>query len=137
MKKKDKIENIKNELKKRSGILFAYLHGSALYSEEPGDIDIAVFFDPKIYKEFFDRGAMNIELLIPFEMDMERLVSGSIDLQALNMAPLSFQYRVVTKGELLIDNNEKIRCNFEYLSRVKYFDFRPRREEYLKEVLAS
>ena len=136
MKLKEKIKHIKSELQKKSGVLFAYVHGSVLDSEEPRDIDIAVFFDPKIYKEFSDRGAVNIELLIPFEIELERLFGGRIDLQALNSAPLSFQYRVVTQGELLFDKSENIRCNFEYLSRVKYFDFQPRREEYLKEIVA-
>lgn len=133
----DKIEKIKSELRNREDILFAYLHGSALYSSEPGDIDIAIFFTPQIYKDFYARGAVNIDLLIPFEIEMEKLLKCSIDLQALNSAPLSFQYRVITQGLLLINNNDKIRCDFEYLSRVKYFDFRPRREEYLKEALAS
>jgi hypothetical protein len=43
---------------------------------------------------------------------------------------------VVSRGRVLLDRSPELREDFELLSRVEYFDFKPRREEYLKEALA-
>ena len=53
----------------------------------------------------------------------------------LNHAPLSFRYRVITDGKVIVDKDSNFRADFEYLSRVEYYDFRPRRKEYLQEVM--
>jgi len=116
--------------------MFAYLHGSTLSYENPRDIDIAIFIDPDKYNELVINGEVNMGFAIPLEMELERQIARKFDVQVLNEAPLSFRYRVVTQGVLAIDNDSNIRCDFEYLSRVEYFDFRPRREEYLQEVIS-
>jgi len=128
-------EHLVEVLNKRSEVLFAYIHGSSLYSNKPRDIDIAVFLYPERYKEIDRTGEMSIGFAIPMEMELEKLLGAKVEVQVLNRAPLSFRYRVITRGELIIDKDSNVRSDFESLSRVEYFDFRPRREEYLREAI--
>jgi hypothetical protein len=59
-----------------------------------------------------------------------------VDLQIINVAPLTFRARVANTGVVVVDHVPDVRADFEYLSRYEYFDFRPRRQEYLAEVMA-
>ena len=130
------VKQLKHTLANQSNILFAYLHGSALSSEKPRDIDVAVY----LFSEAFDTLKIKAELsfgfAIPLEMELEKKLQKRVDIQVLNRAPLSFRYRVTSEGMLIIDNDGNKRCDFEYLTRVEYFDFSPRQKEYLREVLA-
>jgi len=129
------IKNSKEVLRNHPEVLFAYIHGSSLSTDNPKDIDIAVFLDPEVYRKFSLNGEISIGFAIPLEMELERHLGKKVDFLILNKAPLSFRYRVVTKGSLFIDNDSDIRSDYEYLTRVEYFDYRPRREEYLREVM--
>jgi predicted nucleotidyltransferase len=129
-------EHVKKTLSKLPEVLFAYIHGSILSSDNPQDIDIAVFIDPEVYEKLISKGEVSIGFSIPVEMELERQLGKKVDFHVLNGAPLSFRYRVVTKGIVVLDNNSDARSDFEYLSRVQYFDFRPRRQEYLREVMS-
>ena len=120
----------------RAEILFGYLHGSALCSQKPNDIDVAVFLAPQVYEKLRVSGTVNLKYAIPLEMELEKKIGMPVDLQVLNNAPLRFKYSAVSKGELVIDRNRDIRTDFEGLTRVEYFDFRPKREAYLQEALS-
>ena len=133
----NKIKKMINEvLGKRTEVLFGYLHGSVFSSKEPHDIDIAIFINPEDYERLHNSGEISIGFAIPVEMELEEKISMKIDLQLLNDAPLRFKYMVISNGEVVIDNESDIRIDFESISRVEYFDFRPKREEYLKEVFS-
>jgi uncharacterized protein len=112
-------------------IAFAYMHGSSIDSSCPDDIDIAVFLFSGT-----DTASVDMDFSIPLEYEIERALKKKTDVQVINRSPLPFRYRVVSQGVLLIDRAPDLRENFELLSRVEYFDFQPRREEYLKEALA-
>jgi len=134
--KKSNIKNrIKQVLKERAEVLFAYIHGSILYSDNPKDIDVAVFLNPKEYNKLAYEGEQTIGFAIPLEIEIEMHLNQKVDLQILNKAPLSFRHNVITHGDVIIDKDSELRCDFEYLSRVEYFDFRPKRERYLREVM--
>ena len=122
-------------LQRQPEIMFAYLHGSILSSVIARDIDVAVFLYPEAYIRLAENGELSIGLAIPLEMELEKHLSRKVDVQVLNNAPLSFKYRIVTQGLVIVDKVSNTRCDFEYLSRVEYFDFRPRRKEYLQEVM--
>ncbi len=130
------ITQVQEILLKHPEVSFAYVHGSVLTSETPRDLDIAIFLHPESYKELADKGEASIGFAIPLEMELERALGTKADIQILNTAPLSFRHRIVHDGLLVIDNEIDMRCHFEYLSRVQYFDFRPRREQYLREVIS-
>ena len=132
---KNRIPQLVNILSKLDEVAFAYLHGSSLTSVSPRDLDIGVFIYPAIYHKLADTGEVNIGFAIPLEMKLDKMIDIKTDVQILNAAPLSFRHRIVKEGVLLIDNDTQLRCDFEYLSRYQYFDFQPRRAEYLKEVL--
>ena len=128
-------EILKQTLHRQPEIMFAYLHGSILSSVSARDIDAAVFLYPEAYIRLAENGQLSIGLAIPLEMELEKHLSKKVDVQVLNNAPLSFKYRIVTQGLVIVDKDSNPRCDFEYLSRVEYFDFRPRRIEYLQEVM--
>ena len=135
-----KIDRIKKKLnlrlEKQSQILFAYLHGSVLSTNTPRDIDIAVYLYADDFDQLSREGEINLSFAIPLEMDLENLLSHKVDLHVLNRAPLSFRFRVITDGIIILDKDSNLRSDFEYLSRVEYFDFQPRRNEYLREIMS-
>jgi predicted nucleotidyltransferase len=122
-------------LNEQTEVLFGYIHGSILSSDNPRDIDIAVFIDPGFYKELVTQGEVNMGFAIPLEIELERTVGKKVDVQLLNQAPLGFQYQVINGGILVTDKDSDIRADFECMTRVKYFDFRPRVQEYLQEIM--
>jgi len=130
------VKHLESELNNQPGVMFAYIYGSVLSSDKPRDIDVAVYLFPKDFEQLFRDGEVSLSFAIPLEMDLEKQVKRKIDLQVLNRAPLSFRYRVITDGKLIVDKDSNARCDFEYLSRVEYYDFSPRRKEYLREVTA-
>ncbi len=81
-------------------------------------------------------GTLVLEYAVPLEMQLENNTGMAVDLQVLNNAPLRFQYSAVSKGEVIVDRDSGFRCDFESLTRVQYFDFRPKREAYLKEAFS-
>jgi len=121
------IDNIVSKLKKgvdkNPSILFAYLHGSVLSSEHPKDIDIAVYLRSNIYDRLTNQAGISMDFAIPLEFELERILGKRVDVQVINRAPLGFRYRIIKEGRLFVDNNSNIRCDFEYLSMVEYFDF--------------
>ncbi len=133
------IESIKKKLRlrleKQRQVVTAYLHGSVLTKKNPRDIDIAVYLYPKIFDQLSSAGEISLSFAIPLEIDLEEFLKRRIDVQVLNRAPLSFRYRVISDGILIVDKDSNLRSDFEYLSRVEYFDFKPRRNEYLREVM--
>ena len=130
------IKHLELELSNESRVMFAYIYGSTLSSDKPQDIDIAVYLFPVDFEKLSRNGEVSLSFAIPLEMNLEKQAKRKIDVQILNRAPLSFRYRVITDGRLIVDKDSNIRCDFEYLSRVEYYDFSPRRKEYLQEVMA-
>jgi predicted nucleotidyltransferase len=125
---------IRKILESRDEIAFAYLHGSSLFADTPRDIDIAVYLFPAIIGG--PMTSLQLDFTIPLEREIEKVANKPLDIQILNKAPLPFRFRVVSQGVVILDRSPDMRERFELLSRVEYFDFRPRREAYLKEALA-
>ncbi|MDI6774073.1 MAG: nucleotidyltransferase domain-containing protein [Verrucomicrobiota bacterium] len=136
MIREELVRGIQPGLSRCREILFAYLHGSALRPGIFRDIDIALFIEPAVYDRLAGQGRLLLGFAIPLEMDLEALIGHKVDVHVLNDAPLSFRYRVVSSGVLVLDGDPDARAEFESLTRVEYFDFRPRRQEYLREVVA-
>jgi uncharacterized protein len=130
------IKHLKSELIKQPEVMFAYIHGSVLLSENPRDIDIAAYLFPKEFRKLSRDAELSLCFAIPLEMNIEKKLKRKTDVQVLNRAPLSFRYRVIKDGKLIIDKDSNVRSDFEYLTRVEYFDFSPRRKEYLLEVIS-
>ena len=133
----DHLQNsIAATLSEHTEIAFAYLHGSSLDSSNPRDIDLAVFLFPEFINRHNPAFSFFLDFSIPLEQEVADVLHKTIDIQILNHSPLPFRFRVVSQGKVLLDRDFGLRERFELLSRVEYYDFRPRREEYLKETLA-
>lgn len=125
-----------NALAPHTELVFAYLHGSALETDHPNDIDVAVYFRDDHLKQAAAKGSVDLDVVIPLELSLERTLGKTTDVQLLNRSPLGFRYRVVNSGIVLLDRDPLAREQFELLARVEYFDFRPRVEEYLREAFS-
>ena len=136
MKHTEIVSEIKHLLSRHAEISFAYVYGSLLSADNPRDADIAVYLKPSKYKRFVITGELGIEFCIPLEMDLEKDLNCKVDVQVLNEAPLGFRHRVVSSGIVVRDNDIMARLEFESLTRVEYFDFRPKMDEYMQEVMA-
>lgn len=117
-------------------VVFAYVHGSVLHSENPSDVDVAIFIESETHQQLSEKGEITLECVIPLEMEIEKCVDLPVDLQPINTAPLAFKYRVISSGKVVVDTDPAARADFESLAYVEYFDFRPRQDEYMQEVFA-
>ena len=131
------ILKIRKAIEARREVAFAYVHGSILDSDDPRDVDIALYLDEEAFETLRRSGRLSLDFVIPLEMELEKVLGRRVDLQVLNQAPLSFRARVVSQWKVVVDSDSTARSDFEYLARYEYFDFRPRREAYLAEVAGS
>jgi predicted nucleotidyltransferase len=134
MTKGEALEIVREVLSKRSEITFGYVHGSVLTAPDPSDVDVAVFLHPDAYARIRKDEGIEMGFAIPLELELERALEHPADLQILNDAPLGFRFRVVQTGVVVVEADLGARVDFEYLSRVEYFDFRPKLDEYLREA---
>ena len=100
-------------------VKFAFLFGSAntKYFHKKSDIDIAVWIkkNPISVNEIIDL-KYHTEKSINFEHD--------IDLIILNDADLIITNQIITKGEIIINNEPKFTDNFILSRRSMYLDFK-------------
>jgi uncharacterized protein len=129
-------EKLRKAMADRAEIASAYVHGSALSEADPRDVDVAVLLREEVFARLAQAGRVTLDFAIPLEMEIERQLGRKVDVHVINRAPLSFRCRVVSQGLVVADNDSDARSRFEYLSRYEYFDFHPRRKEYLAEVMA-
>lgn len=122
------IEGIASRLGKKREIIFTYIFGSFAQSDIFSDIDIGVFIDEKRVQE-----SMDYEFNL--EEEIQSFAKFPVDIRSINCAPLSFSYRVIKEGILVIDKDPSKRTEFEGLIFKKYFDFALYRTQYLKEVI--
>ncbi|MEA3364983.1 MAG: nucleotidyltransferase domain-containing protein [Candidatus Hydrogenedentes bacterium] len=134
MKKDEVLETVRKVLSKRSEIAFGYVHGSVLTASLPSDVDVAVFLHLDAYARIREDEGIEMGFAIPLELELELALQYPAHLQVLNDAPLGFKFRVVQTGVVVAESDLGARVDFEYLSRVEYFDFRPKLDEYLKEA---
>jgi uncharacterized protein len=88
------LNRIRSFLSQIPEVAFAYVHGSALTSERPRDLGIAIFVYPESYARLSDKGEVHTGFAIPLEIEFEREIGRRVDIQILNQAPLSFRHRV-------------------------------------------
>ncbi|MCX9029528.1 MAG: nucleotidyltransferase domain-containing protein [Candidatus Methanoperedens sp.] len=124
-------ENIKSAireiLKTKKEVRFAFLHGSFLEERSFHDIDVAVFISG-IPEDFFD-----------YELSLSSILEGRIrlplDVKILNYAPLAFRYEV-TRGEVIFSRDEETRLRFIENTWNEYMDYKPVAEYIVRELAA-
>lgn len=126
-------ENIKSAireiLKTKMEVDFAFLHGSFLEERSFHDIDVAVFISKDgIPEDFFD-----------YELSLSSILEGRIrlplDVKILNYAPLAFRYEV-TRGEVIFSRDEETRLRFIENTWNEYMDYKPVAEYIVRELAA-
>ena len=120
-KKEEIIGRIKEYLNKRKEVLFAYIFGSFVGSDEFSDIDIALYVD----------GERSLKYEFEIEDDLEAMLKIPVDVRVINNAPVSFSYGVLRDGLLIKDND--IRSDFQVMKFKEYMDYVHLRDAYIRD----
>ncbi len=124
---KRQLENkLREILLQKREILFAYIHGSFLQDIPFHDIDLALYMDES---QINKQKSLDYELRLSIELELK--VKYPIDVKIINFAPLYFRY-TITKGKLLLSNDDELRYNFIEKTWLEYLDFKPYYYETLK-----
>ena len=118
----------------RDEIVFAYLFGSFLKTDDYHDIDIAVFISDRFLKDNSGEFTFGYESLIAGSI-IKVMNMHKIDVVLLNNAPLLITNRIINKGELLFEKDRFKRIAFENYYRKLFIDtenFRKIKTYYLK-----
>ena len=118
-KKEEVVSKIKEYLNKREEVLFAYIFGSFVRSDEFSDIDIALYVD----------GERSLKYEFEIEDDLETMLKIPVDVRIINNAPVSFSYGVLRDGLLIKDND--IRSDFQVMKFKEYMDYVHLRDTYI------
>ena len=117
-------------LQKRPEIVFAYVFGSVMESDSFRDIDVGVYVD-----QTTEMGH-NFEYAMKLAGVLERSLGISVDVILMNTAPDHLIHNI-SKGDLIMTRDEDRRVSFITNSWSKYFDFEPKRRQWLQEVLEA
>lgn len=105
---------IKSVLEKDKRVIFAYLYGSSLKERKFNDVDIAVYSIPK-YNELNLSSDIKIALSQRSDISPDRF-----DVRVINRVDNLLYLKDVLEGELLVDKNPEIRCDFIEKFSMKY-----------------
>lgn len=102
-------------------VVAVYLFGSQATGKaaQRSDVDVAVLLE-----DDFDLAADPFYRLDQASALQARL-GREVDLIILNQASLLLRYQVLRYGQLIFERDHRQRIDFEVLSRLLYFDFRP------------
>jgi len=127
MNKKEIIQIIRKKLSQKKEIIFAYIYGSFVEGASFRDIDVAIYVNPLMIKDFLDYS-------IKLSFELERTIPAYVfDVRVINNTNFNFIYHVI-QGRLIIDKNELLRINFVSYNLRRYFDYLPVRKRLLKEI---
>lgn len=127
MDKEEVIEKIKEGLCQRKEVIFAYIYGSFVEEAKFRDIDVGVYVNSHIIRDF-------LEYSIELSFELEKILPTYIfDVRVINKANFHFVYHVI-KGRLIVDKDEVSRINFISYNLRRYFDYLPVKRRMLKEI---
>lgn len=122
------IAQLKEALSKRPEIRFAFLHGSFIEALPCRDIDIGIYFDPKL-----DREAI-FDLALSLSVELTALLHIPVDVHALNLAGNGFCYHA-TQGRLLVSKDDEETYDFIEKTWLAYMDFQPLARQILRDLV--
>lgn len=135
----DLTERIKSYLSSREEIMFAYIFGSFVRSEQYHDIDIAVYVTGEFDYKNLVKHSYGYESGLLVELN-RLLRTDKVDLVLLNTSPPSLTSNIINTGKLLFDKDKYKRIEFENRCRKEYIDLEPVRriqDYYLKSKLGQ
>ena len=107
------IDLLKKRLSEDLGIVLAYVHGGFLDGGPFRDMDLALWL-----KDEKDAWSYMIDLSAELEVE----IGAPVDIQVLNKAPLPFMHEVLTRGRILISNDEGFRTRLLDVTIRQYMD---------------
>lgn len=123
---------IKKLLEEDTNVVLAYLYGSFLKDEGFNDIDVAVYLNDEHFKTEDEIFKYELNLSAKVTLNLEKF---EVDIKALNIAPLSFKFKVITSGNLLFTKDRAKLVDFETKTRDFYFDFLPYSKFFYKKIV--
>ncbi len=120
------IKRLKNGLRDREEIAFAYLYGSFAEDTPFHDIDVGIYLSGIRQEESTSYG-------IALSQILGNEVKLPVDVRVLNFAPVSFIYQVI-RGILIFDRNEELRAQVVEDTVKKYLDLKPIIHQGIKEA---
>ena len=121
--------SIREILKTKKEVGFAFLHGSFLEERSFHDIDVAVFISEDGISEDLFKYELSLSSIL------EDRVRLPMDVKILNHAPIAFRYEV-TRGEVIFSRKEEARLRFVENAWNDYLDYKPVAEYIVRELAA-
>jgi len=121
------IAQLKEVLSKRPEIRYAFLHGSFIEDLPCRDIDIGIYFDPKLDLEAI------FDLALSLSVELTALLHIPVDVHALNLAGNGFCYHA-TQGLLLVSKDDEETYDFVEKTWLLYMDFQPLARQILRDL---
>jgi predicted nucleotidyltransferase len=115
--KENLIERLKDFLRSRDEVVFAYVFGSFLEEETFHDIDIGIYLS-EIPQEQSTQYGLALSQILSSNLRIP------VDVRILNFAPASFFYHVI-RGKLIIDKDEEISAKLTERTIQRYLDLKP------------
>jgi len=96
----------------RYGVMFAYVFGSAVsgHMREESDIDIAIYFDPRLSAEEKNQQALAIYGVLAGALTVPE---EALDITVLNDASVLIKQVVMSEGMLIYERDHEARVEFE------------------------
>ena len=126
------LSKLVNIIERETSVLFAYVYGSFLNKNGFNDIDVGVYVDEKLFEKSGVLFKHALRLAAKIDLALENY---EVDVQTLNLVPLSFRVRVINSGRLLFSRDEHQRIDFETQTRDLYFDFLPHRKLLYRKIV--
>lgn len=119
---------LEERLARRGEIIFAYVFGLLSQGDEFNDIDVAVYLS--------DEGRLTTDRWydIRLALELETATGYSVDVVLLNRAPDHLIHEI-SKGRVIKDCDEEFRIDFITRAWSRYFDFQPKRREYIQQIV--
>ena len=123
-----KPQDLAQHLIGRPEILFAVLYGSAVEGETFRDLDVGIMLSRAQVPASSD-----LDYVLALGENLQRALRFSVDVRALNDAPLPFRYNV-SRGIPLVVHDSEAWFAFRERTWDEYLDFQPVAMAYLREM---
>jgi len=111
------IERLRDFLRSRDEVVFAYVFGSFLEEETFHDIDIGIYLSEIPQEESTQYG-------LALSQTLSSNLRIPVDARVLNFAPVSFLYHVI-RGKLIIERDEELSTTLAEQTIQRYLDLKP------------
>lgn len=131
MKREKMINEIKEELLKKEGIIFAYLFGSFLENKRYNDIDVGIYIKEGTIEE-----KASFDYSISLSGELSYHLGIDVDLKIMNFLPLGV-IKNILQGHLLFTRDRLFLEEYIEQKSFEYMEYFELSKEYLKGVLSD